>query len=171
MPLKQSFHIHERGSGSQSLHRHSIIILSITSSGNAGRPAGVIPYPYRQEADFLYLTGINQQGVAVVQTFAAAASASGAPATSSVEVKYSLFLPPPNPEKEAWDGATLGFEAAGRHFGAHAVYPVHKVRRHFCPVATNAAVCKARCCRVQSVHYIAHRENDLLLTRVARLQQ
>lgn len=27
--------------------------------------SGVIPYPYRQDADFRYLTGINQQGLAI----------------------------------------------------------------------------------------------------------
>ncbi|GFH26242.1 predicted protein, partial [Haematococcus lacustris] len=29
--------------------------------------AGVIPYPYRQDPDFLYLTGLNQHAVAVMQ--------------------------------------------------------------------------------------------------------
>lgn len=29
---------------------------------------GVIPYPYRQDADFLYLTGLQQQAVALIRT-------------------------------------------------------------------------------------------------------
>lgn len=82
------------------------------------RAAGVIPYPFRQDADFLYLTGITQQGVLVLQT-------SGA--QSNYEHKFTLFLPPANPEKEMWDGATLGFAAAAAHFGADAVHPTHEV--------------------------------------------
>lgn len=45
---------------------------------------GVIPYPYRQDADFLYLTGMQQQAVAVIQT------------GGNAEYEFSLFVPSPD---------------------------------------------------------------------------
>ncbi|EFN53170.1 hypothetical protein CHLNCDRAFT_136970 [Chlorella variabilis] len=59
--------------------------------------AGVIPYPYRQSADFLYLTGITQP-------YALAAVDSSR--------RFTLFVADPDAWREQWDGARLGPEAA-----------------------------------------------------------
>lgn len=43
--------------------------LAIIPAASLAYITGVIPYPYRQEADFLYLTGIQQQAVAAIKTY------------------------------------------------------------------------------------------------------
>lgn len=75
--------------------------------------AQVIPYPYRQSADFLYLTGITQP-------YALAAVDSSR--------RYTLFVPDPDAWREQWDGARLGAEAAEAVFGADEALPLSKVR-------------------------------------------
>lgn len=42
--------------------------LAIIPAASLAYVAGVIPYPYRQDADFMYLTGIQQQAVALIRT-------------------------------------------------------------------------------------------------------
>lgn len=42
---------------------------------------GMIPYPYRQDADFLYLTGVCQPGVALIS-----------------QSCFTLFVPNPDPQ-------------------------------------------------------------------------
>jgi Xaa-Pro aminopeptidase len=71
--------------------------------------AGVIPYPYRPRADFLYVTGITQPGVV------AALSSDG---------RFQLFTPDADAWREVWDGAALGPEAAVEVFGADAAAPL-----------------------------------------------
>ena len=50
--------------------------------------AGIVPYRYRQGADFLYLTGVNQPGAMAVLESAPAASGRGP------EVDFTLLLRP-----------------------------------------------------------------------------
>ncbi len=54
--------------------------------------AGDVDWPYRQENDFFYLTGITQPGSVLV-------IAPGAP-----RIKEVLFMPPSNPSQENWTG-------------------------------------------------------------------
>jgi Xaa-Pro aminopeptidase len=61
--------------------------------------AGDTDYPYRQENNFYYLTGISQAGSALVMIQAA-----GVPA------REILFLPPSNPLMETWTGHILTTE-------------------------------------------------------------
>jgi len=82
--------------------------------------AGVIPYPYRQDADYLYLTALAQQGVALLLT--------GEGGEGGGDHSFALFLPPPNAEREAWDGATVGAVAARAVFGADEAHPLSEVR-------------------------------------------
>lgn len=42
--------------------------LAVVPAASLAFVTGVIPYPYRQDADFLYLTGIQQQAVALIRT-------------------------------------------------------------------------------------------------------
>lgn len=55
--------------------------VAIIPAASLAYVAGVIPYPYRQDADFLYLTGIQQQCVAVIQT------------DGNAEYRYQLYVP------------------------------------------------------------------------------
>lgn len=42
--------------------------VAIIPAASLAFVTGVIPYPYRQDADFLYLTGVQQQAVALIRT-------------------------------------------------------------------------------------------------------
>lgn len=42
--------------------------VAIIPAASLAYVTGVIPYPYRQDADFLYMTGIQQQAVALIRT-------------------------------------------------------------------------------------------------------
>ncbi|KAK9811610.1 hypothetical protein WJX72_006911 [[Myrmecia] bisecta] len=86
--------------------------------------AGAIPYPYRQDADFLYLTGIQQQAVAVIES-----AASGG--------VYTLFVP--QSEKAQWDGARMNCDAAVDVFGADDAYPMTELARRLHPIVNNAS--------------------------------
>jgi|SRR5271157_1326934 len=57
--------------------------------------AGDVDWPYRQENDFFYLTGIPQEGGALVMIPGAA------------RIREILFLPPSNPSQENWTGHIL----------------------------------------------------------------
>ncbi|KAK9862973.1 hypothetical protein WJX84_001302, partial [Apatococcus fuscideae] len=61
--------------------------LAIIPAASTSYMAGLIPYPYRQDADFRYLTGINQEGVAVIESSASARGGA-----------YRLFVPGGNPQ-------------------------------------------------------------------------
>jgi hypothetical protein len=42
--------------------------LAVIPAASLAFVTGVIPYPYRQDADFLYLTGLQQQAVALIRS-------------------------------------------------------------------------------------------------------
>lgn len=60
--------------------------IAIVPAASLAYVTGVIPYPYRQDADFMYLTGIQQQAVAIIET------------GSNAEHQFSLFVPSPDSE-------------------------------------------------------------------------
>jgi Xaa-Pro aminopeptidase len=55
--------------------------VAVVASAQQAYITGMIPYPYRQEADFLYLTGVCQPGVALISPSC-----------------YTLFVPNPDPQ-------------------------------------------------------------------------
>lgn len=111
--------------------------------------AGVIPYPYRPEPDFYYLTGVVQPGcVAVVVAEEEGEHENGgeeeesgglggrrrkATATSAKkrrrQHRFILFVPDECPRTRLWDGGRLSVEAAKRVFGADEAFPMSQVRR------------------------------------------
>jgi hypothetical protein len=56
--------------------------LAVLPSADISYMAGIIPHPYRQDADFLYLTGLNQRAVAVLQNWADPGAPAPAPSPS-----------------------------------------------------------------------------------------
>ncbi|KAK9908284.1 hypothetical protein WJX75_005446 [Coccomyxa subellipsoidea] len=91
---------------------------------------GAIPYPYRQDADFLYLTGINQQAVAVIEA-----------SSPMRDGNFTLFIQDSNPQAEAWNGTPMNAEAASEVFGADDVYPMSELEQQLeALVATSGAV-------------------------------
>jgi Xaa-Pro aminopeptidase len=70
----------------------SILILYAAEPRNY---AGDVDWPYRQENNFFYLTGIPQEGGALVMIPGAA------------RLREILFMPPSNPAQESWTGHIL----------------------------------------------------------------
>lgn len=60
--------------------------IAIIPAASLAYVTGVIPYPYRQDADFLYLTGVQQQSVAIIQT------------DGSAGYRFQLYVPSPDTE-------------------------------------------------------------------------
>lgn len=68
-------------------------------------------YRFRQDSDFLYLTGFEEpESIAVIR--------------ASQEPRYTLFVRPRDPEREIWDGRRAGVEGAKTDFGANESFPV-----------------------------------------------
>eukprot|EP00854_Cymbomonas_tetramitiformis_P000857 gene857-1349_t len=70
---------------------------ALLSSAEMKYMAGVIPYPYRQDSDYLYLTGITQPGTATLL------ERSG----DGKQYTYSLFVPEADAHAEQWNGWML----------------------------------------------------------------
>ena len=74
-----------------------------------------VRWPYRQDSDFLYLTGFPEpEAVAVLLP--------GRPGG-----EFVMFCKPRNPLYEQWEGAIAGPEGACEHFGADTAYPIEKL--------------------------------------------
>jgi Xaa-Pro aminopeptidase len=68
-------------------------------------------YRFRQDSDFLYLTGFEEpDSLAVIKPEA--------------EKRYTLFVRPRDPEREIWDGRRAGVEGAKSEFGADESFPI-----------------------------------------------
>jgi len=67
--------------------------------------ANDIDWPYRQENDFFYLTGLTQPGAALVL------------APGGEQIREVLFLPPSDPSREAWTGHMITPDEARRLSG------------------------------------------------------
>src|SRR5437016_5118225 len=68
-------------------------------------------YRFRQNSDFLYLTGFGEPDAFMVL----------APGR---EQPYTLFVRPRDPEREVWDGRRAGVEGAMRDFGADQAFTI-----------------------------------------------
>eukprot|EP00879_Flechtneria_rotunda_P028716 GHRR01030931.1.p1 GENE.GHRR01030931.1~~GHRR01030931.1.p1 ORF type:complete len:455 (+),score=161.77 GHRR01030931.1:479-1843(+) len=101
--------------------------IAILPAASLAYVTGVIPYPYRQDADFLYLTGIQQQAVAVIQ------------AGGNADHRFQLFLPAPDLEKERWDGAWLGRHAAQQVFRVDVVHNILELPARVQQLASSAS--------------------------------
>jgi len=74
-------------------------------------------FPFRQDSDFLYLTGFDHPGaVAVLST-------TGGPA-------YTLYVEPRDREMETWNGYRPGLEGARRDYEADESHPSDAFRGH-----------------------------------------
>ena len=71
-----------------------------------------VNYPYRQESNLFYLTGVSQPGAALVLL----------PGNRSQ--KEIFFLPERDPSQEIWTGHMIGMEEARRLTGIEHVWPI-----------------------------------------------
>ncbi|MEE4295139.1 MAG: aminopeptidase P N-terminal domain-containing protein [Wenzhouxiangella sp.] len=69
-------------------------------------------YPFRQDSDFWYLTGLNEPEAVLVLR----------PGRESGE--QLLFLRERDPERERWDGARLGIDGAREQLGMDDAFPI-----------------------------------------------
>jgi Xaa-Pro aminopeptidase len=77
--------------------------------------AGDVDWPYRQENDFFYLTGIPQAGSALVMI------------PGADKIREILFMPPSNPSQENWTGHVLT-PAEGREMsGIEAIWDARQL--------------------------------------------
>lgn len=71
-----------------------------------------LPHPYRQDGDFLYLTGLEEPGALCLL------------APEHPQHRFVLFVQPRDPEAERWDGPRIGVEGAVSAYGADAAHPI-----------------------------------------------
>ncbi|MGI8898468.1 MAG: Xaa-Pro aminopeptidase [Pyrinomonadaceae bacterium] len=85
--------------------------VAIIPSAREATRSNDTQYRFRQDSDFLYLTGFEEpEAIAVI-----------APAR---EQKYTLFVRPRDPEREIWDGRRAGVEGAKSEYAADEALPV-----------------------------------------------
>jgi Xaa-Pro aminopeptidase len=85
--------------------------VAIIPSAREATRSNDTQYRFRQDSDFLYLTGFEEpEAIAVI-----------APAH---EHKYTLFVRPRDPEREIWDGRRAGVEGATSEYGADEAFPI-----------------------------------------------
>lgn len=76
------------------LPKESLVIIN---SATVKQMSDVVPYPFRQNADYLYYTGCQHSGgIAVVDCTG----------------ELYMFMPDPDPEREAWEGHVSGIVEA-----------------------------------------------------------
>ncbi|HKR60640.1 MAG TPA: Xaa-Pro aminopeptidase [Pyrinomonadaceae bacterium] len=79
--------------------------VAIIPSAREATRSNDTAYRFRQDSDFLYLTGFEEpEAIAVI-----------APGR---EHKFTMFLRPRDPEREIWDGRRAGLEGAKSEYGA-----------------------------------------------------
>lgn len=74
-----------------------------------------VEHPFRQDSDFLYLTGFPEPDALAVLL-------PGHP-----EGEFILFVRARNPEQERWEGQRYGTEGAQQEFGADRAYPLSEL--------------------------------------------
>ncbi len=99
----------------EKLPDHSIVILKSTDLKVRNND---VEYPYRQNSDFLYLTGLNEPDAYVVLT------------KKEGEVISTLFCAERTPEEVVWLGPSLGTERAVTTLGFDEAYDVKDLDEH-----------------------------------------
>ena len=90
------------------MEQHSVAIIPAAREATRSNDT---QYRYRQDSDFLYLTGFEEpESIAII--------------TPGREQKYTLFVRPRDPEREVWDGRRAGVEGAKSEFGAEEALPI-----------------------------------------------
>ena len=86
---------------------HGVLILYAAEPRNY---ANDIDWPYRQENDFFYLTGLNQAGATLVLV------------PGAEKIKEMVFVPRPEPSRETWTGHMITAAEARETSGIQNVY-------------------------------------------------
>jgi len=104
--------------------------VAILASANTKWRTGSAFYEFRQDSNFLYLTGFNEpESVAVIQRVG-----------SSADYLFHLFLRPKDAWKEKWDGARSGEQAALDVFNADESGDINHLHTLLPPLISGASV-------------------------------
>ncbi len=87
--------------------------MVIVASGQEVLRNGDSAYPFRQDSDFWYLTGLDEPEALLVLI----------PGRDSGE--QLLFLRERDPDRERWDGPRQGLDGAREHLGMDDAFPIH----------------------------------------------
>lgn len=71
-----------------------------------------VEFPYRQQSDFYYLTGLDEPGSVLVLS------------NAHEQHRAVLFVRERDPERETWDGPRVGVEAAPERYGVDAAFAI-----------------------------------------------
>jgi len=96
-----------RKAAMEQLGSKAILILHAAEPRNY---AGDVDWPYRQENDFFYFTGISQEGSTLVLI------------PGADKVREILFMPPSNPAQENWTGHILTADEGRRISGIQDIW-------------------------------------------------
>ncbi|CAN5481272.1 Xaa-Pro aminopeptidase [soil metagenome] len=95
--------------------------VAIIPSAREATRSNDTQYRFRQDSDFLYLTGFEEPEAIAIVAPAREQKYTVAPAR---EQKYTLFVRPRDPEREIWDGRRAGVEGAKSEYGADEALPI-----------------------------------------------
>ncbi|MGD8384376.1 MAG: aminopeptidase P N-terminal domain-containing protein, partial [Lysobacterales bacterium] len=76
-----------------------------------------VQYPYRQDSDFLYLSGFREPAAMLVML------------PDGKDGRTILFCREKDPARELWDGAMVGVEAAIERYGVDDAYPIDEMAK------------------------------------------
>jgi Xaa-Pro aminopeptidase len=93
----------------------SIIILQAAPASLRNND---VYYPYRQDSDFLYLTGFREHDALLVLI------------PEKKDGKCILFCRERDPDREMWDGRMVGLEAAVSEYGMDEAHDIKQVESH-----------------------------------------
>lgn len=87
--------------------------LAIFAAGPVKMMTDVVPYTFRQDSDYLYITGCQQPGGLAVLGH---------------ECGFCMFMPEANSHDIIWEGKTAGVDEALEIFKAERAHPMRKLR-------------------------------------------
>lgn len=98
--------------------------LAILASAPVRMMTDAVPFPFRQDADYAFLTGCTQPGGLAVL---------------SPRSGLSLFLPQPPPQETLWQGPCADLDAATRFFRADRAFPLSSLPQVLPPMLRQAS--------------------------------
>ncbi|PWA43088.1 metallopeptidase M24 family protein [Artemisia annua] len=88
--------------------------VAIVAAAPVKMMTDVVPYTFRQDADYLYITGCQQPGgIAVL----------------GHDFGLCMFMPETSPHDVTWQGEIAGVDAATEYFKANQSYPISKLNK------------------------------------------
>jgi Xaa-Pro aminopeptidase len=122
--LSAEFHRSRRTAVMEQLPSNSLVVLFGAPVRNRN---GDMDYEYRQASDFLYLTGSEEPGSAMIL-------APGGLDVDGARVHEILFVPPRDPSREVWDGRRFGTQRAMQRLGVQLALDATRFRDVLIPL-------------------------------------